>query len=95
MNGINTKQIQEELDKLANPVLTNENGEPVRRPRHQYLKIKVLLDKGMLCRKGIREYEEGGVIGMTFRLNPAKIHTPNQLNEAVAWFKSELERENL
>ena len=88
---INTRVIQEELDRLANPVLTDQNGEPVRRPRHQHLKVRVLLDKTMLCRKGIREYEENGTIGKDFKLNPVKIHTPNQLNDALEWFRSELE----
>lgn len=84
MKGINTKRIRKELDEMANPPLVSSSGDTVTRGSGK-MKVSVKLDRNITSRVSLYHYEQGGVLGLNVLLNPTKVRSQKQLDEALAF----------
>ena len=83
---IDTKAIQAELDALVNPVLTDQDGQPIPRRKDSIYKVTDKVDLQMTSKVGI-DYRDNSY---TVRLNRTKIISQGQLDEIMAYLKKEL-----
>ena len=86
---LDLKAIQAELDSLVNPMLTDNSGQPVARPKDAYMKVIVKADLKMSSKVGIDET----VNGYTIRLYRPRIRNQGQLDSVLAWVRKEIKRE--
>ena len=84
---IDTVAIQAELDALINPVLTDGEGQMVRRPKDSSIKVVVKIDLRMTSKMGTDETDHG----YTVRLNRRKIRNQAQLDDILANLSKEVE----
>ncbi|MAH47712.1 hypothetical protein CMI37_17965 [Candidatus Pacearchaeota archaeon] len=79
---IDTKALRTELDLLANPVLTDENGQPIRH-HGEAIRVTVVIDKRMASKVGIDER----TMAYRIRLNSPRIRNQSQLDDKLTWVR--------
>jgi len=86
--SIDTEAILKELDGLANPELSDKEGNGIR--RHTTCKVSVKLDNKLPSACGVYEWERGGKIGFTFTFNPMRIKTQEQLERHLQFCRNSI-----
>jgi len=86
--SIDTEAIFKELDNLANPVLTDKQGNVTK--RHNPCKVEVKLNNKHITACGVSEWERGGKIGFTFTFNPKRIKTAVDLERHLQYCRDSI-----
>lgn len=85
---IDYQKIEKELDDLANPELTDKQGNILRRKTKCEVSVKLSNKTPYSC--GVYEWERKGKIGFTFTFNPARIKTQTDLDRHLQYCRDSI-----